>query len=165
MAKEGIKIYGRLVSGTTEEVLAHADEILVEEATASTPKKTVKDALDGTAALDKHVQMLDMSQWPRNVIKSITPGLSNIEGEVYLAPQFSDMDPVTLSVLTKGVRYDIGEPSQHTVYTTRDTKKSYLWDGSKFTEIAGGESSEGTNVYVSGNTLVLGGKSGGDGGN
>jgi hypothetical protein len=126
---------------------------------------SLKDTLDGTATLDKHIQMLDMSQWPRNVIKSITPGLSNIEGEVYLAPQFSDMDPVTLGVLTKGVRYDIGEPSQHTVYTARDTKKSYLWDGSKFTEIAGGESSEGTNVYVSGNTLVLGGKNGGDGGN
>ena len=79
-------------------------------------------------ALQGNLSMLDLSQWPRCVIKSATPGMSSTQGEVYLMTGMMSFDPVNLQVLVGNTRYDLGEPSEHVVYFARDTRKFYLWN-------------------------------------
>lgn len=84
-------------------------------------KKADKE-LNGT------MDMLALSQWPRHIIKSATPGFSNVEGEIYLMAGMASFDPVTLQVLIGNVRYDLGQPNEFMVYFAKDTRKFYTWD-------------------------------------
>lgn len=74
------------------------------------------------------ISMLKLDQWPRTVIKSMTPGFSSEEGEVYLNTGMMAFDPVMLYVRVGNTHYTLGEPSEHVVYFARDTKKFCIWN-------------------------------------
>lgn len=86
----------------------------------------------GSKKADKELNgimdMLALSQWPRHIIKSATPGMSSVEGELYLTTGMTSFDPVMLQVLIGNVRYDLGVPNENMVYFARDTRKFYTWN-------------------------------------
>lgn len=90
--------------------------------------------IGGKADLENNgnVDMLKMDQWPRTVIKSVTPGLSNTEDEVYFDTGMHPTDPIGLFVLHDNVRYSIGTPSPHVVYLAKDTGRFYRWDNNNY---------------------------------
>ena len=79
-------------------------------------------------ALGGTVEMLAMSQWPRAVIKSITPGMSDVEGEVYYDEGMIIGDPIGLYVMTGNVRRFLGSPNPYTIYVAKDNGRLYRWD-------------------------------------
>lgn len=79
-----------------------------------------------------NVDMLKMDQWPRTVIKSVTPGISNTEDEVYFDTGMHPSDPIGLFILHDNVRYSIGTPSEHVVYLAKDTGRFYRWDNNNY---------------------------------
>lgn len=87
--------------------------------------------LDGAKAdltLNGVVSMLDLAQWPRNIIKSMTPGMSSVQGEVYLSAGMTVHDPIEMQVLIGNTRYPLGQPNEHTIYLARDTMKFCVWN-------------------------------------
>lgn len=87
--------------------------------------------LDGAKAdltLDGIISMLALEQWPRNIIKSMTPGMSNTEGEVYLVAGMTVHDPIEMQVLIGNTRYSLGQPNEHSIYLARDTMKFCVWN-------------------------------------
>ena len=102
------------------------------------------------------LQMLALSQWPRQIIKSATPGMSNVEGEVYLTAGMTSFDPTLLQVKVGNTRYDLGEPNEHVVYFARDTSKFYIWNSSQqaMVEVGGGGSGN-TGILIEENYVTL----------
>lgn len=78
-------------------------------------------------------KMLDVSQWPRINVVSIThndtEGIEN--GECYVK---NDGDSVRITLYTNGHEEDMGLPVSYVLYYARKQKKLYRWNGQSFVE-------------------------------
>lgn len=98
--------------------------------------------ISGKADLATNVNMLSVSQWPRVVIRSISPitdqqAISVLsEGDLFVKQLQNDSEKLFMLLSNNNI-IPVGE-SINTVYYAEDTKKFYLYDGVIFSPITSG---------------------------
>lgn len=119
-------------SSSAAGLMTAADKVKLDSLAATVESFTQQlNTVAGVKAdldLNGVMSMLKLDQWPRTVIKSMSPGFSSEEGEVYLNTGMTASDPVMLYVRVGNTHYTLGEPSEHVVYFARDTKKFCIWN-------------------------------------
>ena len=105
-------------------------------------------------SLEGNLDMLALSQWPRQIIKSATPGFPTEEGELAIMSGMLPSDPIEMQVKVGNTIYSLGEPNEKVVYLAKDTKKFYIWDRSQQTMVeVGGSGNSG--IVIEDNYITL----------
>ena len=147
-------------TSSTAGLMTAADKVKLDNLHSTLPvvQQTINTLANRSAfrELDGLINMLDMEQWPRQVIKSVTPGSSTTDGEIYFAAGMSVLDPMELQVKVNNVIYSLGQPNPYVVYLARDTKKFYIWDtGNLQFEEVGGSGTGNTSIEIDENYVTL----------
>ena len=140
----------------TAGLMTAADKVKLDalDTAMTTMQRTAINLGTNKADLESNapLSMLALSQWPRQIIKSITPSFPSEEGEISLMTGMLPSDPVELQTKVGNTIYGLGQPNEHVVYLARDTKKFYIWDSSQQTMVevggSGNMSIEIDNNYV-----------------
>lgn len=152
-----IKIYGKLDSQALNDkgkpVLGEAKQIELDPsnnipASNTTVQEAIEDLykngggssnvkLQSLPSGAQFMSMLDMAQWPRTLLASISNSYTGNEGEMFVMyGGFSaDDTPAVIVYKENNVVYTLGEPSEYVIYTAKDNKRSYYWNGTKFIEV------------------------------
>ena len=106
------------------------------------------DDLKGKANLrkfgnDENIKMLDVNEWPRQVIHDITGGATGAkDGDVV----YNATEKKLYGFSTIGTSLDMGEPRKGTVYCDKQTKRTYIWNNRQFERVS--DDGIGTSVIV-----------------